>query len=215
MKSFGAVITADIVNSTRIEGDIIDDLRNSIEDIIRSKFTPIYSFYRGDSLQCYLESPSLAYLLALILRTEAKIFLPANSSVKIDLKISVGIGNVEVPVKDVKTGKGAAFIISGRGLDELERNEMRISIRSEEVRVNNTLEVISIFTDYIFNQLTYKQAEILKYLLNNSTQIEIASILNKSQSTINKHLQSMGWKQLEDLMRYYNQSLKEISVIHG
>ena len=91
----------------------------------------------------------------------------------------------------------------------------RLIIRCGDEKVNTTLETISLFTDYLFDALTYKQAEVLQHLLNNRTQIETAKVLDKSQSTVNRHVQSLGWKQMEELLRLYNQSIQQTTPING
>lgn len=205
----GAVITADIVNSTAMGSKAVAELRSILEQLINANQAKFLSFYRGDSFQSYLVDPYPAYRQALSLRAAARIFENQLPEIKTDLKISIGIGSIETPVTQIKTAQGEAFLLSGRGLDELEKTGRRLIIRCMDEKVNTTLEVISLFTDYLFEALTYKQAEVLQHLLNNRTQIETAKVLDKSQSTINRHVQSLGWKQMEELLRLYNQSIQQ------
>lgn len=209
MQNQRAVITADIVNSTP---SWVAELRRRIEQIIYASQakTEIY-FYRGDRFQCYLADPYSVYRLALQLRTEARLFEKDRPNIETDLRISIGIGSVEMPVTQLATAQGAAFVLSGRGLDELEESERRLRIQCSDVKTNIALKSISLFTDYLFKSLTMKQAEVLQHLLNNRTQLETAKLLNKSQSTINRHVQSMGWKQIEELINLYGESLTLIS----
>lgn len=211
----GAVITADIVNSTTMGSKAAGELRSILEQLINANQAKFLSFYRGDSFQSYLVDPYPAYRLALRLRTAARIFENQLPEIKTDLKISIGIGSIETPVTQIKTAQGEAFLLSGRGLDELEKTGRRLIIRCGDEKVNTTLETISLFTDYLFDALTYKQAEVLQHLLNNRTQIETAKVLDKSQSTVNRHVQSLGWKQMEELLRLYNQSIQQTTPING
>ncbi|MBK8699804.1 MAG: hypothetical protein IPN29_09815 [Saprospiraceae bacterium] len=211
----GAVITADIVNSTAMGSKAAGELRSILEQLINANQAKFLSFYRGDSFQSYLVDPYPAYKLALRLRTAARIFENQLPDIKTDLKISIGIGSIETPVTQIKTAQGEAFLLSGRGLDELEKTGRRLIIRCGDEKVNTTLETISLFTDYLFDALTYKQAEVLQHLLNNRTQIETAKVLDKSQSTVNRHVQSLGWKQMEELLRLYNQSIQQTTPING
>jgi len=211
----GAVITADIVNSTAMGSKAAGELRSILEQLINANQAKFLSFYRGDSFQSYLVDPYPAYKLALRLRTAARIFENQLPDIKTDLKISIGIGSIETPVTQIKTAQGEAFLLSGRGLDELEKAGRRLIIRCGDEKVNTTLETISLFTDYLFDALTYKQAEVLQHLLNNRTQIETAKVLDKSQSTVNRHVQSLGWKQMEELLRLYNQSIQQTTPING
>lgn len=211
----GAVITADIVNSTAMGSKAAGELRSILEQLINANQAKFLSFYRGDSFQSYLVDPYPAYKLALRLRTAARIFENQLPDIKTDLKISIGIGSIETPVTQIKTAQGEAFLLSGRGLDELEKTGRRLIIRCGDDKVNTTLESISLFTDYLFDALTYKQAEVLQHLLENRTQIETAKVLDKSQSTVNRHVQSLGWKQMEELLRLYNQSIQQTTPVNG
>lgn len=210
----GAVITADIVNSTAMGGGLITALGTALENIIQANQAKMLSYYRGDSFQCYISDPYAAFRLALLLRTETKLFGQKHSGIFTDLKISIGIGRIETPVTP-KTAHGETFVLSGRGLDQLEKSDRRLLIQSKDERMNIALEAISLFVDYLFDALTNKQAEVLQHLLMDRNQMETAVLLNKSQSTVNKHIQSLGWKQMEELFRLYQKTIQQINHNHG
>jgi hypothetical protein len=208
---YGAVITADIVNSSHLGKEDVNRLSDRLKELINANQAKFLSFYRGDSFQCYLVDPYPAYKLALKLRAETKMFLPGLPDIETDLKISLGIGGIDTPVKNINSAMGEAFILSGRGLDEIEKSGRKFSIRSENSSINIALETISLFTDYLFSDLTIKQAEVLQNLLNGCTQTEIARILKKSQSTINRHVQALGWSEMEHLLDIYQKCIQKIT----
>jgi hypothetical protein len=208
-----AVITADIINS---QPSWAKELGRRLEQrIYANQANAKVFFYRGDSFQCYLPDPYSAYLLALQIRTEARLFEKDRPEVHTDVRISIGVGSVEMPITQLATAQGEAFVLSGRSFDDLLKDDKRLIIQCFDTKTNITLQLISMFTDYLFQTLTMKQAEVLDHLLNQRIQIEIARLLNKSQSTVNRHVQSMGWKQLEELMYLYKQSLQLININHG
>ena len=134
---------------------------------------------------------------------------------KTDVRISIGIGSVQLPITQLATAQGEAFVLSGRSFDEFVKNEKKLHMQCSDPKTNITLQSISLFTDYLFEALTMKQAEVLEHLLNHLTQIEIAKLLHKSQSTINRHVQSMGWKQIEELLELYEQSIQLLNSNNG
>jgi hypothetical protein len=208
-----SVITADIVNS---EPSWAKELGIRLEQTIyASQPAAKVFFYRGDSFQSYLPDPFSTYRLALKLRTQAILFEKDRPEVKTDVRLSIGIGSVDLPVNQLATAEGEAFVLSGRSFDELQLKDRRLTIQSKDAKTNNSLQVISLFTDFLFQSLTIKQAEVLEHLLNHRTQTEIAKMLRKSQSTINRHVQSMGWKQLEGLINLYEQSIQLLNAPHG
>lgn len=203
MSTPGAVITADIVNSSLLENKDFNVLTRKLKSLI-SKGKGIFHFYRGDSFQCYLTDPYSAYRLALKLRSLTKSSENEAAQSETDLKISLGIGTIETPVIRISEAMGEAFIISGRELDNLETQGRRFIARSGDSKINIALDTISLFTDYLYKGLTLKQSEVLLLLLNGKTQQQIAGTLKKSQSTINRHVQALGWNEFEQLLSGYD-----------
>lgn len=209
MLNLTTVITADIVNS---EPSWAKELGKRLEQTIyASQPAAKVFFYRGDSFQSYLPDPFSTYRLALKLRNEAILFEKDRPEIKTDVRISIGIGTVEQPITQLATAQGEAFLLSGRSFDELTKKEKRLHMQCSNESINIALQTISLFTDYLFQSLTMKQAEVLEHLLNHRTQTEIAKLVKKSQSTINRHVQSMGWKQIEDLLELYEQSIQLVN----
>lgn len=181
------------------------------QTVFRSQPLARIFFYRGDSFQIYLPDPQAAYRLALQLRITAILIEKDRLDAHTDVRLSIGIGAVEQPVTQLATAQGEAFLLSGRGFDELVNMDKRMSIHCSQKPIQIGFQTISLFTDYLFQSLTFKQAEVLAHLLNHSTQLETAKLLNKSQSTINKHVQSMGWRSLNELMDLYEKSVQWIN----
>ena len=214
MASTGAVITADIVNSKALSNELLIKLTEKLKSLINSSNAKFLSFYRGDSFQCYCIDPYPVYRLALMLRCGAKLFREAEGS-ETDLKIALGIGGINTPVTSISTAMGTAFILSGEELEKLDSRQRRFIIRSESEEINIALETISFFTDYLFRDLTRKQAEVLQHLLQNRTQTETANLLDKSQSTINRHVRALGWGEMEHLLDLYKQCIHKITKPNG
>lgn len=213
MLNLSTVITADIVNSEPSWGK---ELGKRLEQTIyANQAAAKVFFYRGDSFQSYLPDPFSTYRLALKLRTVAKLFEKDRPNIKTDVRISIGVGTVELPITQLATAQGEAFLLSGRSFDELATKEKRLHMQSGDAKTNITLQTISLFTDYLFQSLTMKQAEVLEHLLNHRTQTETAKLVKKSQSTVNRHVQSMGWKQIEGLMELYEQSIQLLKSSNG
>ena len=195
-----AVITADIVNSTRLKKAEEKMLTSNLSFILKSyKF----EFYRGDSFQAYIPDPKQALKVVLQVRTAAKRLSSGFSSPFTDIRASIGIGNITEPVKDLKTAKGEAFLISGRAFDEMSKTGKRLKIQSANEAMNLGLKIIANYADSLFSQLTTKQAAVVFELLMDHNQVETAKRLKKSQPTINKHAQSARWVEINNLIDDY------------
>ena len=198
--SASAVITADIVNSTKLSRAEYKKLMKNLTAILQEHQ---HEFFRGDSFQVLVKSPNDALEILLQARTAAMKL--SESSVPVaDVRASIGVGHVKFPVKNFQTASGDVFILSGRAFDKMPKDERLTIICPEKNKaVNLGLGVLSQFIDYLFQHLTFKQAAVVYELLMNRTQIETAKRLKKSQATVHKHIQAAGWPEIEKLLAGY------------
>ena len=105
-----AVITADIVNSTKLTREEEKKLLQAITAIFKEN---LFEFYRGDSFQAFIDKPTQALSIALQLRTAAIRMPQPNPLARHDIKLSIGIDKVQKPVKSIRNARGEAFILSG------------------------------------------------------------------------------------------------------
>jgi hypothetical protein len=195
-----AVITADIVNSTKLSKAEYKKLTKNLLLVLQKHQ---HEFFRGDSFQVFVKSPDEALQVLLQARVTA-MKISGTSMPVADIRASIGIGKVKLPVKSFQTASGDVFILSGRAFDKMEKEE-RTTITCDEKNkaVNLGLQVASQFIDYLFQRLTFKQAAVVNELLMERTQIETAKRLKKSQATVHKHSQAAGWPQIEKLLADY------------
>jgi class 3 adenylate cyclase len=99
-----AILTGDIVNSTRLsplqEKQLFELLRRFVAQ-------HKYEFFRGDSFQIYIDDPRDALQMALVCRSLA-IELTENGE-RYDVRISIGIGKVNLPIKDLGIASVSSF----------------------------------------------------------------------------------------------------------
>jgi hypothetical protein len=195
-----AVITADIVNSTKLGKTEYKKLTKALETILQPHQ---YEFYRGDSFQVLVKSPQEALKILLQARTTAMKTSGTSMPVS-DVRASIGLELIKLPVKTFQTASGEAFVLSGRNFDSMPKEE-RLSVVSNEKNkaVNLGLQLVSRFTDYLFQRLTFKQAAVIHELLMERTQTETAKRIKKSQATVHKHAQSASWPEIEKLLTDY------------
>jgi len=210
----GAVLTADIVNSTRLGSKGTTEVASALDKVLRHYKATMISFYRGDSFQCLIYDPAVALRLALALRIEVRILGHRLTGTAADLRISIALGSIPESVTP-RTAQHLTFKLSGIGLDRLEKSQSRLHVQSEQGAGALTFTAISQFADYLISRLTFKQAEILQYLLQGYNQTEIASITDKSQSTVNRHIKTLGWKQLKRLLEIFLQAVEQLYLPHG
>lgn len=200
----GAVITADIVNSTVPGAAMGKKLVRQLSAVLKNH---TFEFYRGDSFQVYVRDPAVALRLSFELRTTAR-----KLSAVYDVRISIGIGKVTGTVQALRTANSEAFVLSGRMFDQLKDTQC-LWIQSAEEKANIVFRVIARFSDYLLKRLTPKQAEVVIELLKGQTQAGISGKLRKKQSTINKHAHAAGWPEIEKLLYEYDQTIAQFNLI--
>lgn len=203
--ALSAIITADIVNSTRLSRADVKKIMKHIEVVFEGH---LIEFFRGDSFQVFLKDPSPALQMILLARTGA---IKISNGIS-DIKASIGIDQVKLPLKQLNTASGNAFLISGRSFDKMDEATKLVMATNEiNSTVNTGFRLLSGFVDYLFRHITAKQAAVVFELLMNRSQVEAAKRLKKSQATIHKHIQSAGWPEMEKLMAEYILLIKSIN----
>jgi hypothetical protein len=195
-----AVLTGDIVNSSRFpaaEEKLLLAALNSAFD------THLYEYYRGDSFQAYINDPRLALKVALLCRAITISFTEDYESIPYDVRISIGIGIVDQPVKKLSTAKGEAFLLSGRHLDEIAKTSTRLIITTGNELANAGLRVLADYINSIYDHMTARQAQVISRLLVGNTQQSIAEELEKSKSTVHQLTVSGRWLEIEKLLQQY------------
>ena len=195
-----AVLTADIVNSTRLGTAKGKKLLKILQQVLAPQQ---FEFYRGDSFQVYVRVPKEALQIALLCRTAAITVAQNEETVVSDIRISIGIGQVNTRVKLLGAAKGEAFILSGRAFDEIIKTNTRLAIATAHPLASEGLQVIADYINAIFKGMTGKQAAVIFELLKGQTQQVVAGKLKKSKSTIHQHVSSGRWPEIEKLLQQY------------
>jgi hypothetical protein len=206
--SVKAILTCDIVNSTKLTAAKEKKLVTAIKEIfVQHKI----EFFRGDSFQVFIKEPEEALKLSLLCRVAAMKLYKDQKMQIADVRISIGIGEVKQPIKVLTTAKGEAFLLSGRAFDAIAKTNQRLAITINSPIANEGLQVITDFLNLIFEKITGKQAEVLFELLNDQTQIAIATKTKKTKSTIHQLTTSAQWVHIEKLLQQYTNIIKLVS----
>lgn len=120
MAAFYAAITGDLVKSTRLSPDRLEQARAEIATAV-TDLAALYpdavlgqpDFFRGDAWQLALADPRWALRLSLLVSARLRARLDVST------RIAIGIGGAHIETESVSLSTGEAFILSGRLLDEM------------------------------------------------------------------------------------------------
>jgi len=199
-----AIITADIINSTKINFDKRNELfekYNEGFELIKQEFKMDFEWYRGDAFQAKSTSLTKSLRIALLLKFWIK-SIEKEIKKSLDLRISVGIGKAEWSQEKISISDGEAFRISGRNLDNIKENNQSIILDSNDSN-SNALKIESVLLNTIIESITPSQSIVLFYKLRGFKESEIAKVLNLAQSTINQHSQAGNWNTISKYVDYF------------
>ena len=203
-----AVLTGDIVNSTRIGKANERKLLKSLQHVLAAH---LFEFYRGDSLQVYIKEPRQALQMALLCRTAGMSITQDKIVAPSDVRVSIGIGQVNTSVKSLGNAKGEAFVLSGRAFDEKLHSDTRLVISTANPLANEGLQVLADYINAIFKVMTSKQAAVIFELLKGETQQQVAAKMKKSKSTINQRVSAGRWPEIEKLLKQYENIINQLT----
>ena len=197
-----AILTGDIIRSKKIAAEIwLPILEKSL-----SKFgqkPKIWDIYRGDSFQ--LETNIENALIATL-----SIIAAIKQVQKIDVRISIGIGEKEYQGESITTSNGSAFVNSGESFEDL--GKKKLGIKTPKTNTTNQLQTELQLVRALTEKWTSNMCETISCLLENPklNQTEIAEILKKPQSHISRELKAASYYEIMEYVKLANQKLQNI-----
>jgi predicted DNA-binding protein YlxM (UPF0122 family) len=195
-----AVITADIVNSTKLTDSDFQKLIQEIRLLFKSPDK--IEFYRGDGFQVLISDAQEAVVKLLLIRLTA---LRYSGEFRIDVRQSVRLGKVATDIKDLGSHIDDTFLHSGRIFDtfgEADVNDSLI-ITCGNKRYDFVYQLIADYLDTLIGTITVKQAEVLNYHFDGMSQKDIASELKKSTATVSNQIKVARTMEIERLINRF------------
>jgi hypothetical protein len=218
-----AVITGDLVNSSHLSNDsmraIIGKLNAEFEAYsqqVKEKRT-VFTMFRGDSFQGIVEDPGEALAMAIQLKALVNSFNhpetdAGNQAPLADVRISIGIGEASYDLDAINVSNGEAFQLSGRTLDGMKSQQIKMALTTPNTEVNNEFAVHMKFLDATTDRWSMASAEVVYFLLKNYKEQQIAKELNRSQAAINHRKKAAGWDEIRLLLGRYDQLIKKYFI---
>lgn len=212
-----AVISADLVNSSKYEEQGIVSSINTLEEpegqyLSLSPKNILTS--RGDSFQMMMPEWEDAFMKAIFLKAYFKmqrLRLKGELAKKnLDVRISLAVGAVDEIPDDIGKTMGEPFVLSGRALDKMKEKAQSIIINTSNSDFNSELELECAFIQYIIDGWTVAQAEVIYYLVQGLKQTEIAEKLGLTQPSVSNRIQLSNWTLIEKMNKRYKEITSKI-----
>lgn len=196
-----AVITGDIINSRNVNSEIwLPKLKEYFSKIILD--IEKWEIYRGDSFQIEVD-PENALEIAICI----KALIKSNS--KIDVRMSIGIGEKNFKGKKITESYGTAYINSGESFEKIKNNTLILKSPFQEF--DDYLNPILRLLSFIGNNWKPVTSETMFYTLMHREllQKEIAERLSKDKTTVNKALKRGGYDEIIEIIDLYSKKIKQ------
>lgn len=203
-----AVITGDIVKSQSLSDEdfsrIIQALKAQLTTYARL-YDGHFDVFRGDAFQFVTSHSQSVMRIALGIRLALKAMTPSS-----DIRVSCAVGEVTFRPSEVKTGTGQAFVLSGRGLDELKGQY--VSFQCEYGSLARHTSLLTRFADSHLAGLTQTQSEtVLAYLVSEDKNHDaVATSLGKTRSNVTRILNASNYRLIAEYLAFMEQEISTV-----
>lgn len=195
-----AAITGDLIDSRKLNPEFKNKILTQIEDDLKKfesffKTGKIYfDIFRGDSFQILIKAPEKSLEIALLLIAIVR----ANSTLEDRLGVRIAIGIGESGYLDDNIGKsgGEAFLISGKLIDNLKKENNILKIETNSDKINSELNVEVTLLNPIIKRWSSDSAKVIYYDFLDYKQNDIADKLDITQPTVHSHLSKSNIKEV-------------------
>lgn len=198
------IVSCDVIDSTFLDMEELIQLRRDI----RSKLFPEISaicpeswgrIVRGDTIECCMERPYLAFRVALLMKCwfmDWADYHDASSNMRRSgVRFSIGIGPMRLIDREEDFMDGEAIYIAGRNLDYISERGIPVAfgMDSRERDISTLITNSLLLVNDIIESSTDKQLPILYDRISGLTENEISRKLSISQGAVNQRAKNAGW----------------------
>ena len=161
-----------------------------------------WEIFRGDSFQIQTP-PEEALLQAIYIKASIKTLKG------LDVRIAIGLGEIGFSAKKITESNGEAFINSGEKLDELKENRLTLAVKSRRQEFDYEMNVAIRLALIAMDNWSQASAEMVKLSIEKSgiSQLELAELSGKSQSTVSEALKRARFAEILELDGLYKKKV--------
>ena len=201
-----AVISGDIVDSTKLSSVQFDELLKRLKEVQKwiSVADPsnAHSIVRGDEFQSVVNDIEHVLRYTILYRVGIKAL-----GKEFDSRISFSIAPNADLRESISESMGEAFILSGRGLKALK--SYRVTFNSDSAELTEHFELLFKYLDRQLTDLTSRQCEVMLPMLQTNDELSISELAEKlgvAIATASKSLKASGWPLISELnWKFINQ----------
>ncbi len=199
-----AILIGDIIDSSKtISAEWMVSLKEVLLEYGQSPTD--WEIYRGDEFQL---SVSAEDALVAVYKLKA-----VMKSLKMDVRISIGLGDVTYEANKVMERNGTAFIRSGQLFENLKQKKLSLAIDAGNENFNTTMNILFRFAVSVMDGWLPQSAQYVIEKLKHPdlSQIELGTRLGITQAAVSRRHTRSQIDLLLDLERLYSVEIKKLA----
>ena len=208
-----AVFTGELADSSRYSQEILGKIPETIRESVQAVNKTLkredkldYEVIRMDQFMGIIETPATALHSIIMLAAQFRYHSYKELEIRMDLKLSLAIGSIELFQKNLRESDGTAVREAMNRLGAMKRNQ-RLSIVTPDKNTNGEFAVACSFMDIIMHDWSDEQAEALFLRLSGMNQTNISKELKISQPAVNRRLKAAHHEAIQKFVKRYNSIL--------
>lgn len=200
-----AIITGDLVNSSKINIDSWLPLLKETLSLFGEAPTD-WDIYRGDSFQIKVNDLADSIETALIIKASIKTIKD------LDVRMSIGLGDITHQSSRITESNGSAFIHSGEKFETLKKERINLAIQSGWKDFDQDINMFLRLALLTMDHWTENSAEIVKLALLHpqKSQAELGELIGIKQNTVSTRLKRSAFEEILAMSNLYRNKLKKI-----
>lgn len=201
-----SIITGDIVNSRKLSSNVwMDGLKALLNTFGKSPAE--WEIYRGDEFQLEIKNPEEALYVALQIKAYFK-------TLKLDARMSIGIGDKTYAAKKISESNGTAFLRSGEVFQTLKKQKVNLAVNTGNAELDSDLNLKLRLASTFMDSWLPQSAELVQVAMQNPTlaQDGIGQKLGINQAAVSRRRKRAQYDLLLETENYFRQKIKNLSV---
>jgi hypothetical protein len=201
-----SIITGDIVNSRKLSSKIwIDGLKKLLNTFGKSPVE--WEIYRGDEFQLEVKNPEEALIIALQIKSYFK-------SLKLDVRMSIGFGDMTYKANKISESNGTAFIRSGELFETLKKQKINLAVNSGNEAFDTEINLMLRLSLTFMDSWLVQSAEFVLTAIKNPSlsQEEIGVKLGINQAAVSRRRKRAQFDLVMEMENYFRNKIKTITA---
>ena len=201
-----SIIIGDIINSRKLSTKKwLVPLKQFLAN--QGKSPKDWEIFRGDQFQLEVKNPEEALLIAIQIKALMK-------SIKLDARMSIGLGDKTHNAKKISESNGSAFINSGELFENLKKEKNTLAIKSGNAIFDYEINLMLRLALLTMDNWLPQSSEFVSVAIKNQSfsQEQIGEILNINQAAVSRRKSRSQLDLILEFDAFYREKIKNLNL---